>query len=130
MRVWIYQTLKLSGLWTPIGGRVFQTSRVTKVPDQVPHAFYRVGLATGLIHSDAPVVSTPFQLFLHDTPGDFVRIDELLDLAKTAFTLLPPLYPSPKLIRCEWLEHSEDGPEDPLTGTISKFARYRLVHLA
>lgn len=129
MRTWVYQTLKLSGLWAPTEGRVYQTSTVTKVPDKAPHAFYRMGLSSGVLHTDWPVVSTPFQLFLHDVPGDFMRIDDMLEYARVALTILPPLYPEPRLIRCEQLEVSEDISEDPLTGTISKYARYRLVHL-
>lgn len=129
MRVWVFQTLKLSGLWSSLGGRIYQTSRMNKVPDEKPYGFYRMGLSSGMLHTDAPVWSTPFQLFLHDVPGDYMQIDDLLQQAKLAFTQFPSLYPDSRLIRCEWQGQGEDGPEDPLTGTISKVASYRLVHL-
>lgn len=129
MRIWIYQTLKASDLWDELGQRLFQTSRLIKVPDEKPYLIFRVGAASGLLHTDAPAVVTPFQLFMHDVPGDFLKIDDMLDVAKTALTLYPPLVADPKLIRCEWVGNSEDIQEDPLTGTISKMASYRLVHL-
>lgn len=129
MRVWVYQTLKLSDLWEAVEGRLYQTSMMTKVPSQAPYAYYRMGLSRPALHSDHSASLTPFQLIVHDSPGDYSRIEELLSLAKLALTTIPTLVPEARLIQCTWLETSEDIPQDPLTGTIAKSARYSLAHV-
>lgn len=129
MRVWVYQTLKLSGLWTAINERVYQTSMMTKVPEEPPYAYYRMGLSRPALHSDHAASITPFQIIIHDVPGDYMRIEELLALAKVGLTSIPALVPEPRLIQCTWLETSEDVPQDPMTGTIAKSARYNLAHI-
>lgn len=102
MRTWIYQTLKASPLWTTLAQQIYQTSRLIKVPTDKPYLIYRVGVVSGLLHTDAPALSTPFQLFFHDEPGDFMRIEDLMAVAKTALTVRPPLVAEPRLICCEW----------------------------
>lgn len=129
MRVWVYQTLKLSGLWTSVGERLYQTSMMTKVPDKAPYAYYRMGISRPALQSDHPASLTPFQLIIHDVPGDYVRIESLLAQARAALTAVPALVPEPRLIQCTFLEMSEDIPQDPTTGTIAKSARFNLAHI-
>lgn len=128
MRVWVYQTLKLSGLWIGVEGRFYQTSMMTKVPDEPPYAYYRMGISRPALHSDHSTALTPFQIFVHDVPGDYSRIETLLAQARTALTSVPALVPEPRLIQCTFLELSGDVPQDPTTGTIAKSARFNLAH--
>lgn len=128
MRTWVYQTLKLSGLWVATSGRVYQTSVMTKVPDELPYAYYRMGLSRPALHGDHPVSLTSLRLTVHDVPGDYGRIEDLLAQARTALTTMPAPFFDPRLIQCTYLDTSEDVPQDPLTGTIAKSARYQLAH--
>lgn len=129
MRVWVYQTLKLSGLWTSVEGRLYQTSMMTKVPEEPPYAYYRMGISRPALHSDHAATVTPFQILVNDVPGDYMRIEALLAQARAALTAIPALVPEPRLIQCTFLDISEDIPQDPTTGTIAKSARFNLAHL-
>lgn len=128
MRVWVYQTLKASDLWDEVDERVFQTSLMTKVPDKLPYVYYRMGMSRSALQSASSAQLTPFTVYAYDKPGDYMRIDGLLEIAKQALVLVPPLVYDPRLIQCSWSDTSEDVPQDPLTGTIAKAARFSLAH--
>lgn len=128
MRTWIYESLVATDI-TSIGDRIYQASALTEVPRNKHHMIYRVGARTPLLHGEeVPVVVTPFNVFIHDEPGDYGQIDAALALLRVRLTQNPPMVPETRFIRCLWLEDSIDVPEDPLTGTISRFNRMNLIH--
>lgn len=128
MRVWVYQTLKRSPFMENLKGGLWATSALIEVPEDKPYAYYRMGITTGLLHESAPAMRTPFQIFVHDSPGDYELIDELLGLAKDALTEHPLTFFDPRVISCSFAQVSGDVPEDHLTGTIAKFTGFNLVH--
>lgn len=130
MRTWVYQTLAND---VPLGDllddRIYQASRSTKVPKDKMYAYYRMGVASSRLHSiETPVLVTPFQVFVQDVPGDYLQIDSAMARLRGLFSMHPPAYPDARFISSTWLEVSADLPEDPLTGTISKFIRCQVVH--
>lgn len=128
MRAWVYQTLVISNFVTNLHGGLFETSRTTKVPHKKPYSYYRMGLSDRRVHSSVPVRSTPLQVFVYDEPGDFGLIEQKLEEARVALTTYPPLVSEPRLVSCVWDSMSADLSEDPLTGTIAKFARLTIIH--
>jgi hypothetical protein len=101
---------------------------MTQAPPEKLCSFYRMGSSTGRLHTDAPAKSTPFQVFVLDEPGDYERIDEGLELARVALCAIPLLCRDDSVIQCHWTETSGDIPEDVMSGAISKFSRFTVVH--
>lgn len=128
MREWVFQTLLNSPFYMAVGGRIHEASASRQVPDKKPYSYYRIGVSTGRVHTSAPIRVTPFEVFVLDLPGTYSAIDAALELAIAALTSIPLTYYVPQVTQCLWIETSGDVPEDQFSGTISKFARFSLVH--
>lgn len=132
MRTWIYRSL-IAVEWEGIqladnSERISQTSRMTEI-SEFPYLYYREGTRRGELHTiETPAITTPFQVFAHDRPGDYLRLDSMMARLRTLFTMNPPVVPDERFISSTWLEVSGDVPQDPQTGSISKFIRCQVVH--
>jgi hypothetical protein len=77
-----------------------------------------------IMGDDAPkVFNQSFLLFVHDVPGDYLRIDQILKIVKDLFHNAVDA-PSGVNI-CKWVDHSEDL-KDPDMGTITRYSRFRI----
>lgn len=126
LREWLFSTLSASTPLTDvIEDRIYQGASLQDIPDVKPYLLYRFGTRSrGLSGADGiSAWVQPLQIFVHDNPGDYVLIDGLLDQLTT---LLQGAHEAP-IVRCEWLEDSEDLRDDEMF-TIMRFSRYQLIH--
>lgn len=124
-RAWVYS--KMTGhspLTTLVGTRIFESSRLQDVPTK-PYVMYKFFPMTAeLSGDDAPkVFNQGVQVFVHDVPGDYLRIDAILKILKDLFQNAYDKTAGVEI--CKWIDSSEDF-KDPDMGTITRFARFRI----
>lgn len=123
-REWLYSTLSTHvPLTAYVGDNIIQTGSELEAPAHKPFLIYRLGVQSPSLRGDDATTKRiqPVQLFVHDTPGDYKRIDTILDILKS---LLDTRGDS-SIICCTWLEASEDMRDDVFQ-TITRYARLEL----
>lgn len=125
-REWLFSTLLDNpDLGVEVGDRIYQSSSISEIPAVKPYILYRFGTSAPALVGDDGVTKRvqPIQLFVHDNPGDYARIDRILVLIRATLEGQQ----SAEVTRCQWLEESEDLRDDEMF-TITRFARYQLIH--
>lgn len=122
-RTWAYQKLIGDAAFTALvpAASVYGAGSLTQTPEKKPFVVLRFGPAIA-----APVPDTHYtelQVWAHDRPGDYLRIQEILAQAKT--TLVGQIV-SIGAIACRWQGDSNDLADDGL-GTITRNSSFRLV---
>lgn len=126
LRQWLYDAIRTDPtLVASIGTRVYQATSIVEVPSTKPFVVYRFGTSSqGLSGNDRQTtIVQPLQVFFHDVPGDYEKIDQLQRRLRAVIAGAN----QGNIIRCEWLEDSEDLRDDEMF-TIFKYSRYQLNH--
>ena len=126
-RPWIVsRCLNDASLSALIGNRFWSSTRIreddsTRVLTK-PFCVYRMSTETSDFRGDDSlrIRRRVYQIFVHDTPGDYTRIDSILVLLEGLFRDVEDQANS--IVRCEWLENSEDFRDDDM-GTILRYCR-------
>ena len=125
-RQWIH-----SSLTTLAGGRVHQNTSIREDASTrtmtKPFIVHRFAVDRGDLRGDdiTKTYVEEVQLFVHDVPGDYTVIDGILIAMRG---LLDGRVDQPNgIIRCTWLEDSEDFRDDKM-GTILRYGRYQIKH--
>lgn len=130
-RTWAYNRVQNDAAVTAeVGDRVYQdtslredeaTRQLTK-----PFIVYRVwGLRPEFRGDDSDVKRREvFQFFVHDEPGDYLRIDRIL---KALYDLFADTRDQSAGIISEWLEMSEDFRDDDMN-TIMRYCRIQVKY--
>jgi hypothetical protein len=96
-------------------------------PPVKPYAVLRQSLlgGVGTMRTDSPTQPKAkyWQLWVHDEPGDFRRIDLALDAAERVFKSIPH---QGNFLEMRFVETSEDLVDDEL-GDIVKFSRFQSI---
>lgn len=78
-------------------------------------------------HPFATVNEKDFQVWVHDTPGDYTKIDSILFRVRTVLTAIEASDTGAGWVNeIEWLGNSDDLSDD-IQNTITRFGEYRLV---
>lgn len=106
--------------------RIYQGESFSKPPQTKPFIVYRLGNTS----PDDQVRSARRQyvtIYVHDdaNPGDYTRIDEIIDAVIDVFTEAPAS-PEDHLICARFLETSADF-DDREMGTILRYVRFHLI---
>lgn len=120
MRQWLSDSLTSPGVTALVDTRIFQASDLLEVPEK-PFLSYSFG-----VRMDARVASAsrwPFQVWVHDDVGSYLRIDRILDEVKAA--LLNADRPG-ELLEVHWLEDSGDLRDDEMR-TVTRYSRFQLA---
>lgn len=127
-RVWLYQSMVNDAiLMALVPGLVHQTTSLDATPVLKPYVMYRQTSDVEVLRGDdgTPVRRVGYMIFVHDVPGDYMGIDEVLQELKTLFD--GTLDQANGVIRSRWLETSEDHRDEDM-GTIMKFARVEVTY--
>lgn len=127
MRQFIYDALRLdSGIEAIVEDRIFQGESMDAAELKRPFLVYRVGNETNeLFSEDAQMPHRVFfQVYIHDNPSDYMRIDDLANLVRAALVGGP--YPDYKILRVNYLETSRDLDDDVMR-TIVRYVRFQAV---
>ena len=127
MRQFIIDSLKAStGVTDLVGNRIYQGEALTASELTRPFLIYRVGNeTTESISEDA---QTPhrvyFQVYVHDNPADYTKIDTLCQEVRQALVGGP--YPDYKILRVAYMETSRDLDDDTMR-TIFRYLRFQAI---
>lgn len=123
-RQWIYTTLSAAGPVTAIvpSVRIISSGALTGRPNATPFLVVRVmpltrELAEGVAHSQNA------EIWAHDQPGSYARIDNVLAAVRAALVGQVAL---PGAVACRWQGDSGDLADDGL-GTISRNSAFRCI---
>lgn len=131
-RTWVYQRMiGDTSITDVVGNRIYQDTRMredeaTRVY-QPPFIVYRSwGVRPEMRGDDTQLVKREvFQAFVHDTPGDYLKIDALCD---NLFILFSDIEDQANdIVRAEWLEMSEDF-RDIDMHTIMRYVRFQVKY--
>lgn len=128
LREWVVSRLtEYAPLTAIMGDRLTLGSSLTEIPQVKPFAIYRVGLSVADLRGDGQtrVKTTPVQIFFHDEPGDYGKIDNMLRLARVI--LEGGNSREHGIIDCGWVEDSEDLRDDEFHTNL-RWARYQVIH--
>lgn len=122
-RIWVYTKLTTdTPLAALINTQVYQSTSLVVAPSQRPFVLYRQTSDVQSFRGDDGdrVRQSGFMIFAHDIPGDYLRIDTIMDRFKILFGDTSDS--AQGIVRSTWLEDSEDLRDDDM-GTITRFAR-------
>jgi hypothetical protein len=127
IRSWIYG--KMAGyapLTTLVGTRIYESSKMQEVPTK-PYLMYKMfATAPEMMGDDlSKVITQGFQVFVHDVPGDFLRIDDIIQLLRFLFTNASDKVAG--VISVRWIDVSEDFKDSDM-GTNTRFIRFRVLY--
>lgn len=128
-RTWFYQKLMANPtLVTGLPGGVHQTTALMKAPDQRPFAVYRIVANRPELRGDDDdkVLYDTYLVFLHDNPGSYDKIDNLLFEIRQMFRNFTS---DSQVMSATWLEDSEDFRDEDM-GTILRYFRIRFCYRA
>lgn len=126
MRTWLYQKLvndpTLEGIF---GARMYQGESMTTSVIEKPFLVYTIGNATNelLSEDDDQPQRQFFQIYIHDEPADYTRIDDAIDAVKK---LLVNSTDNGDVINVLYLETSRDL-DDETMGTIMRYIRFQAI---
>lgn len=127
-RTWLYQRMTGSvPLMTLLPGGIHQSTSLNVAPHLKPYIMYRMTSDVGNFRGDdgEQARSNGYMVFAHDVPGDYLKIDAVMEQLKTLFQ---DIVDQPNgVIKSFWLETSDDIRDDDM-GTIMKFARIQIIH--
>lgn len=122
-RVICYQAMKAHApLMALLPGGIHQASSLNNVPDKKPFLVHR--MHNGLRYQRGLGDRSYLQVWVHDVPGDYMRIDEVIELVKSVLEAVPA---QGSLLQVRWLEDSVDLQDDDM-GTICRNSRYELTN--
>jgi len=116
-------------LITLVGARVHQSTSLVVAPSVKPFLMYRQTSDTTIFRGDDGdmVRQTGYMIFAHDEPGDYLRIDSIMEELKRLFADTKDTVA--RVVKSSWLETSEDFRDDDM-GTIARFARILVKYKA
>lgn len=126
MRTWLYQLLSTNaGLTAIFGTQFFQGENMTSRLYAKPFLVYTIGNATDEEFSeDKRPYRQFFQIYIHDEPSDYVRID---DAARQVRAVLKNASSRQYgVINVRHLETSRDL-DDQTMGTIVRYIRFQAI---
>jgi hypothetical protein len=116
-RSWLYDVLSSNGGITAlVGDRIY--SQLETPPEQKPFLVFRI---TGDVVDVGPL--TDVTVWVHDQPGSYVRIDQILALVRN---VLEGPVPESGAIAAQWTGNSGDL-ADPDRRTVMRYSTFRLV---
>jgi hypothetical protein len=127
MRQFIIDALKDSlAITGVVGTRIYQGESLVSSELTRPFLIYRVGNeTTEAVSEDLP---TPhrvyFQVYIHDGPSDYTRIDSLCNEVRKALVGGP--FPDYKILRVDYMETSRDLNDDTMR-TIFRYIRFQAI---
>lgn len=122
-RIWVYQTMATDvALNALLLGGIHQSTKISKTPHEKPFILYRQTSDVQDLRGDDRDRGrqTGFMIFAHDVPGDYLKIDAILDRLKVLFADTND--PASRITRSTWIESSDDTRDEDM-GTITRWGR-------
>ena len=132
MRSWLNQQMRADPALTAlVGTRIYPSTRIREDQStrdlEKPFIVYRTSSELSNLRGDGSdlVKVQAFQIFVHDIPGDYMQIDSILSALEDL--LSDTVDQAAGVIRCEWIENSEDFRDDDM-GTILRYSRIQIKY--
>jgi hypothetical protein len=110
-----------------VPGGIHQTTSLNTAPHLKPYIMYRMTSDVSYMRGDdgEQVRSNGYMLFVHDVPGDYLKIEDIIEQLKGLFQDI--VDQANGVVKSFWLETSDDIRDDDM-GTITKFGRIQVIH--
>lgn len=128
-RAWFYEQMADdAGFMALAPGGVHASTKLQKAPELKPFLMYRAIAHRPRNRGDDEDVTREetFLLFVHDVPGSYVKIDNILEVLRTKYVNRKDT--DNGISRCFWVEDSEDFRDEDM-GTILRYARITVRYL-
>lgn len=128
VRQFVFETLKNDAVLRPlVAERVFQGESLNHSTQVKPFLVYRLGNDTSelLAEVDTTAHRQFLQVYVHDEPADYSRIDQMCDGVRGAFRAVNGSGVE-GIYTVTYLETSRDL-DDPVLATIFRYVRFQLV---
>ncbi len=131
MRTWLHQSLAgHPQIHELVGSRIYQGESMTSTPKTKPFMVHRLGNAspipwTGDVTEEQLPQQRYFSIYVHDTKGDYTRIDGMLDLLRLWLPTVAPV-PTENILEVRYLEMSRDL-DDAAFDTIQRYIRFLTI---
>ena len=128
-RAWFYEQLaEDAGFMATVPGGVHASTKLQKAPANKPFIMYRAiaHRPRGRGDDEDLTREETFLVFVHDVPGSYIKVDEILASLRTKFANLKDS--ASGIARCTWLEDSEDFRDEDM-GTVLRYARLTVRYL-
>lgn len=114
---------------TTIVPRVYQSTSLNAAPHEKPFIMYRqTSDVQNFRGDDGDVIRQKgYMIFAHDVPGDYMRIDTVIDRLRVLFGDVTDQ--AEGVVRSTWLETSDDLRDEDM-GTILKYGRILVTYRA
>lgn len=114
---------------TTIVPRVYQSTSLNATPHEKPFIMYRqTSDVQNFRGDDGDVIRQKgYMIFAHDVPGDYMRIDTVIDRLRALFGDV--VDQAEGVVRSTWLETSDDLRDEDM-GTILKYGRILVTYRA
>lgn len=105
------------------------TSNDAETPQMRPFLVFRFANTTPGIPGEQTVNDRSFQVWVHDDPNDYTRIDDVITRVRSVLTSVFAQYTGTEgqyIHGVEWMGDSEDLADDEQR-TITRYCEYRLI---
>lgn len=122
-RIWVYEKMAEDAvLEEMVEDRIFASTSLDAAPHDKPFIMYRQTSDVPLTRGDDKDQNRQngFMIFAHDIPGDYLRIDMMIEQLKVLFGDVEDQ--SAGIINSSWFETSDDLRDEDM-GTIVKYGR-------
>ena len=123
-RLWVYEKVRQTqSIENLVEDRIYGSGSLEGAPDVKPFLMLRLEAdSPELNDGDAPLItSRTLTVFVHDEPGSYVRIEQMLAMLRTAL-----VGQVPSAVACTWLGDTGDLADDTFK-TITRAGTFRLV---
>lgn len=127
-RIWLYQRMISDvPLLTAMPGGIHQSTSLNATPHAKPFIMYRQTSDIELFRGDDVNACRQlgYMIFVHDIPGDYLRIDTCLEHLKRLFQDTNDQ--ANGIVRSRWIETSDDIRDEDM-GTIMKYGRTQVTY--
>lgn len=128
-RVWVHQRMTTNAPFMAlIPGGAASTTAQEVTPDSKPFIIHRSLAHRPSTRGDDNDITRAesFLIFVHDVPGDYLKIDNIIKELKTLFNNAKD--EASGIARCTWVEDSEDFRDEDM-GTILRYSRFQIRYL-
>lgn len=124
-REWLNEQLNDPAVSSLVGGRIFAAGSLKGAPKDKPFVTFRLGQTISELNDDGKphVFRHEAIVFIHDVPGSYRRIDNLLNVVRS---ILVGQVSAESAIACTWQGDSGEL-SDEFYGTITRNASFRLI---
>ena len=129
LRDYVYQLLANDSVLNGLGidGNSLHTVNDTDTPQERPYTTIRWGNTNPGLNASYTMIFRDFQIWVHDVPGDYTKIDNILLRIRQLLTGVEGANAGAGFVSMVEWEGDSDDLSDDAQGTITRYGEFHLV---